>query len=52
MIDFTRTLTEIEKMNEDWIKNCKNCLGKYYCRYESIEKCKTLDNPEFGISLS
>jgi hypothetical protein len=46
MVDFTRTLTDIEKANEDWLKYCKNCPGKYFCNYGSIEKCRTLDNPE------
>jgi hypothetical protein len=40
-----RTLTDIEK-KEQWLKHCKNCLGRYYCRYENVEMCKTLDNPD------
>jgi hypothetical protein len=49
MVDFTRTLTDIEKANEDWLKYCKNCPGKYYCSYKNIEKCKILDNPDVKI---
>lgn len=49
MVDFTRTLTDIEKANEDWLKYCKSCPGKYYCSYKNIEKCKILDNPDVKI---
>jgi hypothetical protein len=45
MTDFTRTLTDIEKKS-DWLKHCKVCPGKYYCKYGSIEKCRILDNPD------
>jgi len=45
VIDFTQTLTDIEK-KEQWLKHCKVCLGRYYCIYESVGRCKTLDNPD------